>query len=251
MKIDFHVHGTITCKYLYHFDEEEFVKKINEAKKEKMDAFALTEHCHSECFPEAYNFLNKNYEYKNDYYEVDGIKVFVGIEITTIEELDILVIGKKEYIEELRYEVEKAKEDQKYIGIERLFKICDTENNLIILAHPYRRHDEFPEISEFVLRKIDAIEYNAKDLYKKGIEKNKHIVSKLAQNISKPITGGSDSHHHLQIGSIMNNLKKDINKVIEIKKEIRKDNYIVEISENLINMVEEARLNKKTICGKE
>ena len=100
MIIDFHVHGKITSGFP--FDEEKFLLTIKEAKENGLDSLAITEHCGSNNFLEGYEFLNSNYNHIGDYYDIDGFKVFYGMEVTTKQDLDILFIGKTELILELR-----------------------------------------------------------------------------------------------------------------------------------------------------
>lgn len=244
MKIDFHTHGKLSSKFP--FDSEEFINKINEAKSEGMDSLVLTEHCHADNFVEAYEFLNNNYSYINDYYDIGGFKIFTGIEVTTNEKLDILIIGNREYIIELRNKVENIKAEQEFINIIDLFNILDS-NNLIIIAHPFRKHAIFPTIDKSIIEKIDAIELNAKDLYTNGINSMKDKVFSLAEELNVPITGGSDSHYFIQIGSIKNNFNVECNFVEEIKEQIRKNNFTVEISDNLGIRVKSSEIIKKLI----
>lgn len=231
MVIDFHTHGKITSKFC--FDKEEFFKKIEEAKGEGINSLALTEHSHADNFIEAYKFLEHNFEYVSDYYNVNGVKIFTGVEVTTVEGLDILVIGRREDILDFNNKVLNIKGEQEFICINDLFNIYNNENLLIILAHPYRKYDILPSIENEIYSKIDAIEFNAKDLYKNGIEDMKTKVIQLSKKLDIPITGGSDSHYFLQIGSIKNNFDIDCNTVKEIKEQIKLNNYNVIISQDL------------------
>lgn len=245
MKIDFHTHGKISSKLP--FNKEEFANKINEAKNEGIDSLVLTEHCHANNFIEGYEFLSRNYKYINDYYDVDGVKVFTGIEVTTNEELDILIIGNREYIVELKEKIENKKAEQKFINIKDLINILDSSKLLIIIAHPFRRHTTFPSIDKNIIEQIDAIEFNATDLYNKGITNMKNNVIKLGELLNVPITGGSDSHYFIQIGSIKNNFSIECTTIQEIKEQIKKNNFTVEISDNLEIRVKSSKIIKKLI----
>ncbi|MEG2645418.1 MAG: PHP-associated domain-containing protein [Clostridia bacterium] len=245
MKIDFHTHGKLSSKFP--FDREEFMNKINEAKNEGIDSLALTEHCHAINFIEIYNFLADNYKYINDYYDVDGFKVFTGTEVTTNEKLDILLIGNREYIVELSKKVETTKGNQKFIDIIDLFNILDCTKLIIILAHPLRRHTLFPDIDKNIIKKIDAIEFNATDLYNNGVSNMKNKIVELGKLLNIPITGGSDSHYFTQIGSIKNCFNVECNTICEIKEQIKKKNFIVEISDNLEIRVKSSIIIKKLI----
>lgn len=246
MKIDFHTHGKITSTFP--FDEESFKQKIEEAKNTGIDSLALTEHAHAKYFLEAYQFLEKNYEYKQDYYLVEGIKVFTGIEITTYEDLDILCIGRREEVIKLYYKILEAPK-QEFLKIDGLFLLLDNKKLLIIMAHPYRNHKEFPQISKEIFNKLDSIEWNAKDLYKQGIEEMKEKVSRLAEQVALPITGGSDSHYFLQIGSIKNKFNADCETISELKQQIKQRNFVVEISQELSLRVRSSTIIKKLIKG--
>ena len=247
MIIDFHVHGKITNTYP--FDKEKFLLTINEAKEQGIDSLVLTEHCHAENFIEGYEFLEANYKFKYDYYDLDGFKVFYGMEVTTEQMLDILIIGKPKSIIELRKEIVIFLNGKKFIDINDLFKIIKPDEFLIILAHPYRKHIEFPDIESNVFNKIDAIEFNAKDLYKNGIETMKEKVSKLAYRLNLSIVCGSDTHHFIQMSSIKNIFNKECKTIQQIKEEIKLKNYNTEVSSELNIRVRSAIIIKKLICN--
>jgi len=247
MVIDFHIHGKLSSKI--NFDEEEFLRKVNEAKQEGLDTLVLTEHSHADNFTEAYSFLDNNFKYVHDYYNVNGVKIFTGVEVTTDEKLDILFVGERDRILEFNKKILNEREKQEFIKIDDLFNLLSDESFLVILAHPYRKHEEFPNINKDILDRIDAIEFNAKDLYNSGIEEMKYEVIKLSKVLNKSITGGSDSHYYLQIGSIKNKFNIDCNTVKELREQIRLNNYIVEISNDLSIRVRASKIIKKLIKG--
>ena len=114
MKIDFHVHGKITSSFP--FDREKFLLAIDEAKEGGLNSIALTEHCHADNFLEGYEYLSNNYNLVDDYYYVDGFKVFYGMEVTTLQKLDILIIGVPLDIISLKEEIsEKYKNNSTLI----------------------------------------------------------------------------------------------------------------------------------------
>lgn len=248
MIIDFHVHGKISTKFP--FDNERFLLTINEAKEGGLEAIAITEHCHAENFLQGYEFLNNNYELIDDYYDINGFKVFYGMEVTTEKYLDILIIGNPKLILELRGKIIENLNDREYIDINDLFSLPRLDEMLIILAHPYRRHEEFPSLKSEVLNKIDAIEFNAKDLYNKGIEVMKDRVIKLSNKLNIPIVCGSDTHYFIQVSSVKNVFYKDCRTIKEIKEQIKLKNYNVEISQELNVRVKSATIIKGLICKK-
>jgi histidinol phosphatase-like PHP family hydrolase len=246
MVIDFHTHGKITSKFP--FEEEGFLSKINEAKNEGIDHLALTEHCHADNFIEAYHYLYENYPYMDDCYDINGVKVYTGIEIGTKENLDVLVIANRDHILDLKSKIDNEAKECKYISIKELDNILDYNNMLVIFAHPYRKHEELPVISLNVLKNFDAIEFNATDLYIKGIEETKNKVTVLSKELNLPIVGGSDSHYFIQIGSIKNKFDMECKTITELKEQIKSNLYKVEISSDLSIRVRCAKIIKKLIC---
>lgn len=242
MTIDFHMHSEMSRRIP--FSEADFNNCIAEAKSENIDCIALTEHYNVNT-NKVYKYLEDNYKYESEYYLVNGIKVFIGTEVTTSMGLDIVFVGNRRDISNLRNTVINSTSENEYIEIEELFKIPNLNNMLVVLAHPFRHHDEFPKLPDFVLDKIDAIEYNATDLYKKGIDNMKEKVEGLSENINIPVIGGGDSHHFTQIGSIKTILDKEAVSIEEIKKQVYENQFKVEISNNLLLKVENARKIKK------
>lgn len=248
MVIDFHVHGKI--KNSFPFDKEKFLLTINEAKEGGLDSLAVTEHCHANNFLEGYEFLQENYELIGDYYNVDGFKVFYGMEVGTEQNLDILIIGKPQLIIDLREKIIDNLDGKKFIDINDLFKLPISDELLVILAHPYRKHEEFPQLANNIINRIDATEFNARDLYKYGIEDMKSKVSNLAKKLNLPIVCGSDTHYFIQMSSIKNIFDKDCKSVKEIKEEIKLNSYKIELSPELKIRVKSATIIKKLICKK-
>lgn len=248
MIIDFHVHGKITSTFP--FDEEKFLLTINEAREYGLDSLAITEHCGANNFLDGYKFLNSNYNRIEDYYDIDDFKVFYGMEVTTKQDLDILFIGKTELVLDLREKINSNLKGYKYIDINELFKLDIPDDLLIILAHPYRDHIQFPKLEENVINRLDALELNSKDVYKIGYDEMQEKVSKLAEEIRLPITAGSDTHYFVQVSTARNIFNKNCNTVKEIKEEIKQRNYSIEFSEDLNDRVNKAITIKKIICNK-
>ena len=248
MIIDFHVHGKITSSFP--FNPEDFLLTVNEAKENGLSALAITEHCHASNFLEGYNYLESTYNFLNDYYDVNGFKVFYGMEVTTKEKLDILIIGNPKLVLDLREQINSSLDVEKYININKLFSFDIPEELLIILAHPYRNYTVFPDLDYKIVERLDAIELNSKDVYKSGLETTRTNVEKLSNTLGLPIVCGSDTHHFMQISTAKNIFTKDCHTVMEIKQEIKQGNYSHQFSCDLKARVKSAIIIKKLIRGK-
>jgi histidinol phosphatase-like PHP family hydrolase len=248
MTIDFHVHGKITSTLA--FDQEKFLLTVKEAKENGLEALALTEHLAAKNFLEGYEFLTANYNRIEDYYDVDGFKVFYGMEVTTKQELDILIIGKPEVVLSFKDEITANIKENEFIDINDLFALNIPKELLVILAHPYRDYSEFPEIESHVIDRLDAMELNSRDAYEGGMEEMKQKVTKLARKFNLPITCGSDTHYFIQVSTAQNIFAKNCNTVKEIKQEIKAGNYSINLSSELNVRVKSAIIIKKLICNK-
>lgn len=248
MVIDFHVHGKITS--VFPFDEEKFLLTIKEAKENGLDSLAITEHLGCNNFIDGYKFLDSKYNRIEDYYDINGVKVFYGMEVTTKQDLDILIIGKSELVLSLRDKIIVNLKEEKYIDINDLFQLNIPDELLVILAHPYRDHIQFPELKNYIIERFDAVELNSKDVYKNGIDVMKNKVIKLAEQFNLPIISGSDTHYFIQVSTAKNKFNKNCNTVKEIKEEIKLGNYDIEFSADLNVRVKSAILIKKLICNK-
>ena len=245
MVIDFHIHSKITR--LSCFDKNEFFKKLENAKNNGFTALILLEHSFVNGFSETYNFLKENYSYYNYYYNINGIKVFVGVEITTNEGLDVVIIGERNLILSLGEKIEVKKGKRWYLDIMELQEHLNCNDILVILAHPFRQHDIFPNIDKSIFNFFDAIELNASDIYEKGEKECKASTYKLSETLGLPIIGGSDSHHSMQIGCIKNIFEYDCKTINKLKEQIKSGRYIIEISNDLNDRIRDAIEIKKII----
>jgi len=247
MIIDFHVHGKVTAQVSTAFGAEELEQKISEAKTEGLTAFAITEHANCEKFFEAVDFLDKNYNYINQHYDVDGFRVYIGVEVFVSGDLDITFVGEREYIKNLRNTVEQKRGKSRCIALSELAPLCDFDNSLVFLAHPFRRHENFPDIDKNFLKKLDYIELNASDIYKKGESVAKNEVYKLAKDLDLPVLGGSDAHHFIETGSIKNVFTDNCETISEIKQQIKMGNFKVEIMPSLAVRKKSGKLIKRLL----
>jgi len=248
MVIDFHVHGKITKKFP--FDEEKFLLMVKEAKENGMNALAITEHLNANNFMEGYEFLKNNFNNFGDYYDIDGFKVFYGMEVTTKQDLDFLIIGNSKLVLELRNKIIENIKTDKFIDVNDLFKLNISNELLVIWAHPYRNHSELPLLESYITEKLDALEVNSKDAYKFGKDEMQEKIYMLAKQLNLPIVKGSDTHYFIQISTAKNIFSKNCNTIKEIKEEIKTRNYSSEFSSELNVRVKSAKIIKDLICNK-
>ena len=245
MKIDFHTHGKLSKKVNFSLDY--FMEMVQEAKENHLDAIALTEHFNTHRFSDVYDTLDHHFPYVDHYYEIDGLKVFPGMEVDIKETGHILLIGKRTDLLGFRKELEPYTEKGNFIPFHELLKRTENVDFLVIGAHPYRESTPLHQLPSELLAKLDAFDLNGKDLYEKGIEVNCREVYSLAEQIGIPVVGGSDTHQSLQYGAVVNDLDVSCRTVRELKDAIRSGAYRIEISPELDDKVAAAKELKKRL----
>lgn len=242
MNFDFHTHGKLSKKVDFSLDY--FQNMVKSAKENGLDGFALTEHFNTRHFFDVYNTLDATYPYEHGYYLVDNVKVFPGMEVDIREVGHILIVADRETLREIRMQLEPYSSKENFIHFAQLFELVEPYEVLIIGAHPYRKSTPLYELDQSLLSKLDAFDLNGKDLHSIGIDENSQLVYEFANSLNKPVVGGSDTHHRLQYGCILNELERDCNTVNDLKDIILNGSYAVRISENLHEKVQSATEQK-------
>lgn len=244
MRIDLHAHIKLTKKTEFSIDY--FKESIHEAAHNGLDAIAMTEHFNTYRFHDIYEALDRHYTYQEDYYDVEGFKVFPGMEVDVQFGGHILVIGSRESILELRSRLEPHTSPDDFVAFSQLLDWCDELSLLRIGAHPHRKSNPLTQHDPATLRRLDCFDLNAKDMYTYG-PGMKETVVELAQTIGIPVVAGSDTHHPLQFGSVLNELDSVYTRVADLRACLKEGRYRIEVSACLEPKVKAATLVKKLL----
>ncbi|MBW7475799.1 PHP domain-containing protein [Paenibacillus oenotherae] len=244
MKIDLHAHIKLSKKT--EFSIEYFQASIQEAALNGLDAIAMTEHFNTFRFHDIYEALDSHYTYTEDYYDVDGFKVFPGMEVDVQFGGHILVIGSREAVLELRSRLEPHTAADNFVAFSQLLDWCDELSLLRIGAHPHRESNPLTQHDRDTLRRLDCFDLNAKDLHTYG-PAMRETVMELGQTIGLPVVAGSDTHHPLQFGSVLNELDAAYSRVSDLTACLKEGRYRIEVSACLETKVKAASLVKKLL----
>lgn len=244
MKIDLHAHIKLTKKT--EFSLEYFQESIREAAQNGLDAIAMTEHFNTYRFHDIYEALDGHYTYQEDYYDVDGFKVFPGMEVDVKFGGHILVVGTRDAILELRSRLEPHTSADDFVAFGQLLDWCDELSLLRIGAHPHRESNPLTGHDAATLGRLDCFDLNAKDLFSYGAGMRER-VAELAAVIGIPVAAGSDTHHPLQFGSVWNELDAVYTSVADLRACLKEGRYRIEISACLETKVKAASLIKKLL----
>lgn len=245
MNIDFHFHVKLSKKT--NFELEHFASMINEAKAQGLNAITLTEHFNTHRFDDVYGTLDTLYPCNNHYYDADGLKIFTGMEVDVAEGGHILVSGPKDKLLEIRAALDDHTSPDMFIGLERLFELCEPRGMMVIGGHPFRESNHLYHIDHDLLRRFDAFDLNGKDLHEIGIQENIAKVLTLGETLRVPVVAGSDAHQMFQVGCVHNAFDGDYETVAELKAAIRAGLYARKLSPALHLHVRAANLVKKLL----
>ncbi|MEK4670435.1 PHP domain-containing protein [Niallia sp. FSL R7-0271] len=245
MKIDLHTHVKISKKS--EFSPDYFTTMLKEARDAGLNAIALTEHFNTQNFLDVYSYLDRHYAYIEDYYEVEGIKIFPGMEVDVKEVGHILIISNRQSIVQMFNKLQSHLEEENFISLAALIDLADSYHAVKIGGHPFRPSTPLTQHDPGQLKRLDALDLNGKDLYSIGIEENSESVYWLADKLDIPVVAGSDTHQFLQYGSVYNHLETDCSTITELKTAIQNRQYSVQISPDLHLRVRSATLAKKLL----
>lgn len=247
MNIDFHVHGLLSKRK--DFNELMFLNEIKYCKDNNLDAFVLCEHFNARDFNIIHKYLNDNYPYDGNSYLVNDIKIFPGVEVSIKGKGHVIIVGNRDAISLIEDYLKDYFNKDNLIEFNTLLDLADQYNCLKVGAHPCRRGHKLCEHPEEFLRRLDAIDLNAKDIYKKGEIQAKCELEDLSKRIGINIVTGSDSHTPLQLGAIITHFNRDCTTIDEIRNCILDSDYSIEISKSLNFRVFSSKVLKRYLIS--
>lgn len=245
MNIDLHTHGKLSKKSA--FSADYFREMIHEALANGLQAIALTEHFNTLNFFGMYETLDRMYPYNGHYYEADGLRIFPGMEVDIAETGHILLIGLKEDVLAVRKGLEEHTREGHFIPFGELLDRAEERGLWKIGAHPFRISTPLHHLNPELLARLDAFDFNAKDIYSQGVDAYKALITPFADKLGVPVIAGSDSHQCLQYGSVVNRLEQSCSTVEELKEAVRTGSYSIAISPCLHTKVKASVMMKKLL----
>lgn len=248
MNMDFHVHGILSKKL--RFNEELFLQGIEFAKNSMLDAFVLCEHFNAVDIDSTFSFLEEHYPYEKERYYINGFYVYIGMEVDIKYGGHVIVFGNRKNIHEIKEVLKIHRKKSDFIHFEELLDMAEENNCITIGSHPYREKHKLYLQSEKNLKRLDGLDLNSKDIYKRGLEVVEREVSELSEKLSIPYVTGSDSHYPIMLGCVKTCFKKDFQSIRELKEEIKSENYERIISSDLKLKIYSAKVSKNYIKKK-
>lgn len=247
MNIDFHVHGILSKRK--EFNITFFMNEILFAKECGINGIFLCEHYNAVEFNKIHEYLRDNYTYDGDRYIVNNVSIFPAIEVNVKNKGHVVLASDRDSILDIRAYLEKYITSNDKIELEDLLDLADLYNCFKIGAHPCRRGHKLCNHPIELLSRLDALDLNGKDIYKKGEATARDELIELSSKLGKNIITGSDSHTPLQIGALYTKLNRQCITINEIKKCIEENDYSVEIKENLDFKIYSSKILKRSLIS--
>jgi len=207
---------------------------------------ALTEHFDTLNFERIYDELEQLAVYEDGHFTYSGLIILPGIEVDVAEGGHIVVIGELKAIRKLSRALAQHREPSTFIGLARLLQLAHRLDCVCIGAHPFREENRLSHIAHELLRELDGLDLNGRDLYKYGLEMEQR-VKELAEQLGLPIIAGSDTHHYEQYGSVVSEGEGSVRNVEELREMLRAGSLRYRIAEDYAAKVQRAEQQQKLV----
>ncbi|WP_294581987.1 PHP domain-containing protein [uncultured Thomasclavelia sp.] len=245
MYIDFHTHGKLAKKLPFSKTYTDLM--FEKAHQRGLDAICLTEHFNTLSFDVMYDYIYNKYQHSGDCIITDhGLLVFFGMEVDIYEGGHTLVIGRYDDIVELNQKLDNHKTKETFLPFDKLVLLLENYDILFGAGHPFRQGGNIPKLTSEQLQHFDFFDLNGKDLANDS-KQTKRLVYNLAKQYHKPVLSGSDTHQGTQYGCVKTNFKNSFNTLSELRNEIKKGNYQIEIADSIKIQVEDATIQKRLL----
>lgn len=194
LKADFHCHVKLMARGKFRRGQLE--RRINAARYLGLDLLAVTEHIDVRDFWDIVSCLQQLCGDKTGRLAWKGMRLLAGAEVSIYEGGDILLIGSAGGLKELENRLGRLSSG----NLPQLRDLLDASEDLGFLrigAHPCRPGKVLWKIGP-LLKRLDALEINARELSEAG------LVRRRAREAGLAVLAGSDAHHWLQLGRVYN-----------------------------------------------
>ena len=235
MNMDFHVHGILSKKL--NFDEELFIQGINFAKNSGLHGLVLCEHFNAIDIDSSFSFLEDNFIYENDRYDVNGFYVYLGMEVDIRYGGHVIVCGQRQEVYRIKENLKNCRKKADFIHFEDLLDMAEESNSgfgYVISVGNKADINENELLPYFISNPL----IKAIAIYLEEFSDGKEFVS-IAQRSKKPIlliAPGSSEKSKQAISSHTGSLASSYDTVLAA---VKKANLLLaENSEELYKLIE-------------
>ena len=175
-----------------HFSRRRLRSFLGRAHLLGVSILAFTEHANIKSYWRLFDFLDENS------WRWEGMTILTGAEITVQEGGDILVYGPPSSFRELPDLLGGWPEGRDRPPLEQLLQAAEALDLMKVGAHPLRPLQSLKSVPPELLRRLDALEINAREAVRK------QRVAAMATELGLPVVGGSDAHFSRHLGRLLN-----------------------------------------------
>lgn len=214
LRLDLHTHLKVAKRTA--FRPVEVQRAVAALQSRNLHGLAVTEHAHGRGFWDIYDHLLREHPYRHGRFEVDGVRIYPGMEVTLDEHVDIAFIAPLGELRRLDEAFEHRLTDGYHPGAYELAdRIGALELSAIrIAAHPIRDDKSTDRIPEELLGSLThAVELNGRFTDAPSVA----ALDDLAARLESPIVGGSDAHVWPQIGAVATSLSARSDRFADVR----------------------------------
>jgi len=182
---------------------------LGRARMLGVSLLAFTEHANIKSYWKLFAFLEESA------WQWDGITILAGAEITVSEGGDILVYGPPSSFKELPDRLGGWPSRSIHPSLERVLEAAEALDLMKVGAHPLRPLQSLRNAPPELLRRLDALEMNAREASRKK------RVAAMAAELDLPVIGGSDAHFSRHLGRVLNLLPDRVHDVPTLRQAVK------------------------------
>jgi hypothetical protein len=232
MLIDIHVHTSLSRSLP--FSQADMLAQVARARQQGLGACALTDHSDAADILAIHDALDASFPWRQHAYDADGVWLFPGVEVDVAEGVHLLAIGGREAIRRFIMRLVPGIDAAGYFAAQADLALFN------VIAHPLRPGHELTRLPPALLPRFDALDLNAKDLWRAGPEHHAAMLGLSARH-GLPLLAGSDAHHPDQLGAVRAELSQPVTSPAGLRDSIRHAPPRLHIHPELRAMVAAAR----------
>jgi predicted metal-dependent phosphoesterase TrpH len=192
-----------------HFSRHRLHSFLGRAQLLGVSLLAFTEHANIKSYWKLFAYLEESA------WQWEGMTILTGAEITVREGGDILVYGPPSSFKELPDFLGGWPVGRDRPPLERLLDAAETLDLMKVGAHPLRPLQSLKCVPPELLRRLDALEMNARETGRK------QQVAAMATELGLPVIGGSDAHFSRHLGRVLNLLPGWVHDVPTLRQAVK------------------------------
>ncbi|WP_223699951.1 hypothetical protein [Sutcliffiella deserti] len=208
-------------------NKDQIIAAVKRAKENQLTALVLAKEFISQNIDNFFDYLDTTEQYFDDYYFIEGIKVFSAIEVITNEIGKVLMVGSRYDLKTFNYFFREYQQEGEKVPLLELDKISKTLNFIMICEHPLKKNLLIDEKSEELVKTFHCCVIDERNFKDYGLPKLVEIAAKYRL----PVIAGGGELLTTSYGEVVNVLERDCETINEIKEILKEGLFNIEMKD--------------------